>query len=179
MKVYTVQRKDKFYYDFSTELKNCGCYTDRDKAIARAKQIYEKMQGEYEDEMIQYSDKDEYEDEDYGALVVEEDVENGYYEITFGFEEDHEVHSVAVDEWELELDEFKFYLQKKNEYFLNDVKSKLEDMELTGLSDEDIKSIAYKAEKGLDWNDSYWESYWMSIEYAIEDYMAKQITTQD
>ena len=101
MKVYTVQRQDKFDYDFSVELRKCGCYINRDKAIARAKQIYERICGEYEDEMLHYSDKDEY-DEDSGALSVEEDTENGYYRISFGFEENYEVHSVAVDEWEVQ-----------------------------------------------------------------------------
>ena len=101
MKVYTVQRKDKFYYDFSVELKKCGCFTDIEEAKRKAKTVYEKMCGEYEDEMLEYSDKNEYEDEDDGALAIEEDFENGYYRISFGFEENYEVHSVAVDEWEL------------------------------------------------------------------------------
>lgn len=102
MKIYTVQRKDKFYYDFSVELKKCGCFKDIEEAKRKAKSVYESMCGEYEDEMLEYSDKDEYEDEDDGALYVEEDYENGYYEISFGYEEDHEVHTVAVNEWELQ-----------------------------------------------------------------------------
>jgi hypothetical protein len=101
MKVYTVLRQDKFDYDFSTTLVKCGCYVDKEAAKQKAKSIYEGMCGEYEDEMLEYSDKDNYEDEDDGALYVEEDPENGYYEISFGYEEDHEVHSVAVDEWVL------------------------------------------------------------------------------
>ena len=99
MKVYTVLRQDKFDYDFSVELKRCGCYVNIEDAKQKAKAIYEKMCGEYEDEMLEYSDQDTYEDEYDGALVVEEDFENGYYEITFGHEEHHEVHSVSVDEW--------------------------------------------------------------------------------
>lgn len=73
----------------------------QEKALQRAKKIYESMCGEYEDEMVRYSDKDYYEDESDGALYVEEDAENGYYEISFGYEEHHEYHSVAVEEWEL------------------------------------------------------------------------------
>lgn len=102
MKIYTVQRKDKFYYDFSVELKKCGCFASIEDAKQQARLVYEKMCGEYEDEMLEYSDKDEYEDEDDGALYVEEDFENGYYEISFGYEEDHEVHNVTVNEWELQ-----------------------------------------------------------------------------
>lgn len=102
MKIYTVQRQDKFDYDFSVELQNCGCYADRDKAIARAKQIYENMQGEYEDEIIEYDDEDDYPSEEDGRVELYEDDNGIYYEISFGFEEHHEVHSVAVDEWELQ-----------------------------------------------------------------------------
>lgn len=102
MKVYTVQRKDKFDYDFSVMLTKCGCFADKEKAKKRARSVYEGMCGEYEDEMLEYSDKDEYEDEYDGALVVEEDPENGYYCISFGYEENHEVHNVAVNEWELQ-----------------------------------------------------------------------------
>ena len=107
MKIYTVERVDKYDYDFSVESRKGGCYADKEKALQKAKQVYESMCGEYEDEMKEYSDKDEYEDEDDGALYVEEDSENGYYEISFGYEEDHECHSVAVEEWELEDEQDK------------------------------------------------------------------------
>lgn len=104
MKIYTVQRQDKFDYDCSVLLTNIGCYTDKAKAIARSKSEYESMQGEYEDQMEKYSDKDIYDPEEYGsgALYVEEDNECGYYIITFGLHEDYETHGVWVDEWELQ-----------------------------------------------------------------------------
>lgn len=107
MKIYTVERMDKYDYDFSVELKKCGCYVDKEKALQRAKQVYEGMCGEYEDEMKEYSDEDEYPEVCDGALEVEEDPEDGYYFIGFGFEEDHECHSVAVEEWELEDEQDK------------------------------------------------------------------------
>lgn len=103
MKVYTVQRMDMFDYALSVELKKGGCYSDRNMALKRAKELYERMCGEYEDEMLRYSDEDAYPEVCDGALEVEEDPENGYYQISFGLcYEDHEFHSIAVDEWEME-----------------------------------------------------------------------------
>lgn len=107
MKIYTVERMDKYDYDFSVELKKCGCYADKEKALQRAKQVYEGMCGECEDEMKEYSDEDEYPEVCDGALEVEEDPESGYYFIGFGHEEHHECHSVAVEEWELENEQDK------------------------------------------------------------------------
>ena len=104
MKIYTVQRQDKFDYDFSVLLTNLGCYTDKTKAIARSKAEYEHMQGEYEDEMLKYSDTDIYDPNDYGsgALEVEVDDECGFYSISYGMHEDYETHGVWVDEWEVQ-----------------------------------------------------------------------------
>ena len=102
MKIYTVERMDKYDYDFSVQIKKGGCYSDKNKALERAKKVYESMCGEYEDEMLRYSDEDEYPEVGEGALEVEEDPENGYYRISFGFEEDYEVHCIAVEEWEME-----------------------------------------------------------------------------
>lgn len=104
MKVYTVHRQDKFDYDFSVELVNLGCYTDKAKAVARAKKEYECMQGEYEDKMLKYSDKDIYDPDEYGsgALYVETDDEYGFYLISFGTDEHYESHIAWVDEWEVE-----------------------------------------------------------------------------
>ena len=103
MKVYTVQRQDKFDYDFSVALVNIGCYTDKAKAIEAAKKEYENMQGEYEDKMHEYSDVEVYDPDEYGsgALYVEADDVYGYYEITFGAFEHYETHCVWVDEWEV------------------------------------------------------------------------------
>ena len=102
MKIYTVERMDKYDYDFSVEIKKYGAFRDRKKALKRAKEIYERMCGEYEDKMLRYSDKDVYSDEYNGSLYVEEDPEYGYYEISFGCDGPYECHSVAVEEWEME-----------------------------------------------------------------------------
>ena len=102
MKIYTVERMDKYDYDFSVEIKKYGAFRDRKKAIKKAKEVFNSMCGEYEDDMERYSDKDIYIDEDEGALHVSKDAVFGYYKISFGAEESYECHSVAVEEWEME-----------------------------------------------------------------------------
>lgn len=104
MKVYTVERQNKFDYDFSVELLKVGCFFDKAKAIALAKEEFKSMQGEYEDSMLKYSDTDVYDPDEYdsGALYVEEDDECGYYCISFGADEHYESHLVWVEEWDVE-----------------------------------------------------------------------------
>lgn len=102
MKVYTVERMDKYDYDFSVEIKKGGCYSDRNKALKRARELYERMCGEYEDEMLRYPNENKYPGVFDSLLDVEEDSEYGYYRISFGLDENYECHSVAVEEWEME-----------------------------------------------------------------------------
>lgn len=169
MKIYTVERIDKFDFDFSVLPKKCGCFYDKDKALQRSRQVYETMCGEYEDEMRRCADE---EDEASGKTRTEEDIENGYYLVAFGHDEDYECHTVAVEEYEIK-DELSHWEKRKvfdelHEYYLiEDIKGRLEDHAAT---DEDLRSLAYKAQKTLDNNDSYWESYWCVIDYTIEDY---------
>ena len=59
------------------------------------------------------------------------------------------------------------YEIKDREYMIEDIESKLEEAEVW-LSDELIESIADIAKSTLEHHDSYWECYWMAIEYAIE-----------
>lgn len=59
MKIYTVERLDKFDYDFSVELKKCGCFYDKKNALQKAKEVYESMCGEYEDGMARYADEED------------------------------------------------------------------------------------------------------------------------
>ena len=61
------------------------------------------------------------------------------------------------------------YREGKHNYFVEDIKSKAEDMGID-LAGKDIDAIADIAEDGLNNNDNFWESYWMSIEYALEEY---------
>ena len=54
------------------------------------------------------------------------------------------------------------------EYFKEDVVSHAEEMNVK-LTEEDVERIALAAKRGVDHNDSFWESYWMTIEYAIKN----------
>ena len=103
MKVYTVQRMDKFDYDFSVEITNHGCFTNKADAIVASKKEFESMCAEYENKMKKYSDADIYPPDEYasGALNVEKDEKFGFYAICFGNSDDYECHSVSVDEWEM------------------------------------------------------------------------------
>lgn len=71
-------------------------------------------------------------------------------------------------EYELTWQEMReAYDIMRREYLKEDIESRAEEMEVD-LTEEDIMRIAAKANKTLENNDSYWDSYWMSIEYAIE-----------
>ena len=39
------------------------------------------------------------------------------------------------------------------------------------LSDEQIREVAALAVKNLGRNDSYYEAYWMTVEYTLDDYI--------
>lgn len=103
MTVYTVQRQDKYDYDFSVLLQNLGCYTDKAKAMERSNVEFQSMQKEYTSEMEKYSNVEAYDpdENDSGALFVEDDEEYGFHAISFGMHEDYETHAVWVDEWEV------------------------------------------------------------------------------
>lgn len=95
MIVYTVQIQEKYYYDFSVSTIKCGCFIDKDKALQKAKSTYENLCRELEENIEEYADT-------YGDIAdVEEDPDTGFYSIAFGDEEDHEIHTVTVDEWEV------------------------------------------------------------------------------
>ena len=167
MKVYTVQRMDKYDYDFSVELKKCGCFVNKTDAKRKAKEVYDGMRVEYKEDIVDYERaKNMY--EDYSLLEFEEDDENGYYRISFGDSDEYEYHSVAVDEYELNYsNENAIYRKVKREYLIEDIKSKAEEME-QDLTSVDMERLADHAERSLDHNDYYYECYWDSIEYALE-----------
>ena len=72
-------------------------------------------------------------------------------------------------EYELTYQEMRsIYNFMDLEYLKADIESKAEDMEMD-ISEYDLNKIASKVNKTLENNDSYWESYWMSIEYVLED----------
>lgn len=63
---------------------------------------------------------------------------------------------------------FNAYKEYHHDCLKEDVLSKADEMEVE-IPDDLLNRVLYRADKTLDNNDSYWETYWMSIEYAIED----------
>ena len=61
------------------------------------------------------------------------------------------------------------YELMRYEYFKEDVVARADQMG-KALSDKDIEEVAKIASRGIEHNDSHWESYWMTIEYAIKNY---------
>ena len=47
------------------------------------------------------------------------------------------------------------------------------------LSDEQIKEVAIMAVNNLSKNDSYYEAYWMSVEYTLDDYISNLTIEED
>lgn len=76
---------------------------------------------------------------------------------------------------EIELT-FSEMIQAHEEYefdcMIADVKSKYEQGEYdVDLSDKQIEEVASSALHNLGKNDSYYEAYWMSVEYTLDDYI--------
>ena len=73
--------------------------------------------------------------------------------------------------YELTYDEMRIaYEIMHAKYLKEDIISSAEGMEIE-LSDEALGSLIQRVDKCLGNNDSYWESYWMTIENIIEEYM--------
>jgi hypothetical protein len=67
-------------------------------------------------------------------------------------------------------------IQAHEEYefdcMISDVKELLENGSRdTDLSDKQIEEVASYALRNLGKNDSYYEAYWMSVEYTLDDYI--------
>ena len=56
----------------------------------------------------------------------------------------------------------------KRDFVKEDIVCKAEEVGIE-LTDEEIETVADIVDSGLGHNDSYWESYWLTIEYAIEN----------
>ena len=76
-------------------------------------------------------------------------------------------------EFELTLNEMmNAYEEYKLDCMIDDVKGVYEQGEYdVDLSDEQIKEAAEQALHNLSKNDDYYESYWMSVEYALDNYI--------
>lgn len=65
----------------------------------------------------------------------------------------------------------KVYDELDKEYKTEDIRGKLEEMEIElEVTDELILDV----EHTLGNNDGYWDSYWCTIEYVIEEYMKEK-----
>lgn len=67
----------------------------------------------------------------------------------------------------------KVYDELDREYKTEDVRGKLEDMEVE-LDDGDVDVLVDRIDHALGRNDGYWDSYWCTFEYVIEEYMKEK-----
>lgn len=76
-------------------------------------------------------------------------------------------------EFELTFNEMmNAYEEYKLDCMIDDVKGVYEQGEYdVDLSDEQIKEAAEQALHNLGKNDDYYESYWMSVEYTLDNYI--------
>ena len=161
MKIYLVQEFSRADYDFSTDIKNHGLYVNRDEAITKAQDVFENLKQEYADEF------DKYECDD-GEVEFDIDEEKGWFEFSFGVEEDFELFRVTVEEIDFENEAYVVHRKCKRELLIEDIKGKADNMGVD-LTEKDIEQVALKVERGLDSNDGLWESYWLTIEYVLEE----------
>ena len=84
---------------------------------------------------------------------------------------------------EIELT-FSELIRSNEEYKLDcmieDIKSLLEDGSRDAeLSAKQIKEVALAAVHNLSKNDSYFESYWMSVKYTLDEYIGNLFIEED
>lgn len=64
------------------------------------------------------------------------------------------------------------YEEYKLDCMIEDVKNQYEQGEYDiELSEEQIEEVAIQAVHNLGKNDSYFEAYWMSVQYTLDDYI--------
>ena len=64
------------------------------------------------------------------------------------------------------------YEEKAFEYFAEDVRSIVENMELEEEFDcSDYEELTWRFDKAIGRNDSYWDSYWCTLESVIKEYI--------
>ena len=99
MKVYNVMCMTRCDYDFSVLTHQEGCYYNKEDAIKRKDIVITEIKNACVEEIKEYSNKNKYQDVGVGALYVEND--EMYFEMQYGFEDDHAVHQVWIDELEV------------------------------------------------------------------------------
>lgn len=63
----------------------------------------------------------------------------------------------------------EIYDKLNSEYRKEDFRSRLEDMEIE-FDDSDLDTLVERFDYALGKDDSYWDSYWHTIEYIIKNY---------
>ena len=122
MKIYLVQEFSRADYDFSTDIKHHGLYVNRNEAVAKAQDVFENLKQEYADEFEKYECDD-------GEVEFDIDDDKGWYEFTFGVEEDFELFRVTVEEIEFDNEAYTVYRKCKKELLIEDIKGKAIEME--------------------------------------------------
>ena len=169
MELYAVVKQSKYDYDFSVLTTKHGIFVNKTEAICKAKAAFEKLKEECAEEIGKYTYHKDNALNESEELKFEIDEENGYFEMSFGYEEDHENHCVAVESFALSgTDVFQIYRKQQKDSLIDDIKERAEQMEID-VSAIDLNRVAHRAEKSLNNNDCLWEAYWMSIEYALEE----------
>jgi hypothetical protein len=65
------------------------------------------------------------------------------------------------------------YDELDREYKAEDIRGQQEVLEMT-LNDDDVEVLVDRVDHALGNNDGYWDSYWCTIEYVIEEYMKEK-----
>lgn len=101
MKIYTVKGIHRIDYDFSIEFFKLGCFKDRDNALRRAKEAFEKAKAkDFAEDIETYSDEEECDEDE--LVEFYEEYDKGYHRLSFGTEERYESYAISVDEWTVE-----------------------------------------------------------------------------
>ena len=67
----------------------------------------------------------------------------------------------------------KAYDELDRTYKAEDIRGKLEEMEIE-FDDSDVDVLVDRVDNALGKNDGYWDSYWCTVEYTIEECMKER-----
>ena len=102
MKIYTVTTTEKIDYDFWMNYYKIGAFKKFKNALIKWHDVIELFKISHKQDIIKYSNKEEYPDEESGGIFMSQDDENGYFVCGYGFQEDHQVCVICIDEWEVD-----------------------------------------------------------------------------
>ena len=102
MKIYTVTTTEKIDYDFTMNCYKNGAFKKFKNALKKWCNEVEKFKIIHKQDIMKYSNKEEYPDEESGGIFMLQDDEDGYFVCGYGFQEDHQVYVICIDEWKVE-----------------------------------------------------------------------------